>query len=417
MAGSPQIILMQRLLLLLLASGCLADEAYFQEEVWAKVGELTCLKCHNDGGDAADSRFILRDTMWLRDAELAVANSANLAVFRKMAGMQKKGRSRLLAKVVGDLDHEGEQALKPDSTGFRILADFVAHDPPHTPAYTPKPFFEGVSMLDDHRLLRRLTLSLAARLPRPDEQAATLDVVLDGLMREDAFFDRLKEGFNDIFLTLGFEGNAETALSYEHFEKTRLWYQSYDLSEAGDDKQQERARWALADVYRQAIHREPLELIRYIVREERPFTEIVTADYIMVSPYGARGYGIFEDIRAKFADPEAPFEYVRAQLPALRHRNGDVQESATGRYPHAGILSMFQYLRRYPTTETNRNRLRARMYYQHFLGIDVMELAPRVSDAAAVDTAYETPWMEAADCVVCHRSVDPVAGLFQDFYN
>ena len=25
--------------------------------------------------------------------------------------------------------------------------------------------------------------------------------------------------------------------------------------------------------------------------------------------------------------------------------------------------------------------------------------------------------MEAADCVVCHRTIDPVAGLFQDFYN
>ena len=78
---------------------------------------------------------------------------------------------------------------------------------------------------------------------------------------------------------------------------------------------------------------------------------------------------------------------------------------------------MFHYLRRYPTTETNRNRLRARMYYQHFLGIDVMELADQVADAAAIDARYETPWMEAADCVVCHRTIDPVAGLFQDFYN
>ena len=46
-----------------------------------------------------------------------------------------------------------------------------------------------------------------------------------------------------------------------------------------------------------------------------------------------------------------------------------------------------------------------------------MELADQVTDAAAIDAKYKTPWMEAADCVVCHRSVDPVAGLFQDFYN
>ncbi len=28
-------------------------------------------------------------------------------------------------------------------------------------------------------------------------------------MKEDAFYDRLREGFNDIFLTLGIDGNAD----------------------------------------------------------------------------------------------------------------------------------------------------------------------------------------------------------------
>jgi hypothetical protein len=93
-----------------------------------------------------------------------------------------------------------------------------------------------------------------------------------------------------------------------------------------------------------------------------------------------------------------------------------VQESATGYYPHAGLLTTFQYLKRYPTTETNRNRLRARMYYQQFLGIDVLELAPRVSDAAAIQAKFAVPTMQAAECVICHKTVDPVAGLFQDYY-
>ena len=82
-----------------------------------------------------------------------------------------------------------------------------------------------------------------------------------------------------------------------------------------------------------------------------------------------------------------------------KHRNGKVQESATGRYPHAGILSMFQYLRRYPTTVTNRNRLRARMVYRHLLGIDVMALAPQVTDAAAVAKKYDNPTLQAPECV------------------
>ena len=170
--------------------------------------------------------------------------------------------------------------------------------------------------------------------------------------------------------------------------------------------------------YREALRREPVELVAYIVRNDRPFTEIVTADYIMVSPYTSRGYGIFEELHDKFNDPDDPFEFVPAKLKALTEdRSGKtVQESATGFYPHAGLLSTFQYLKRYPTTETNRNRLRVRMYFEHFLGVDILQLAPRVNDAAAITAKYEIPTMQAADCVVCHKVMDPIAGLFQDYY-
>jgi len=163
---------------------------------------------------------------------------------------------------------------------------------------------------------------------------------------------------------------------------------------------------------------EPMKLVEHIVRNDRPFTEIVTADYIMVTPYTARGYGIFEEVRAQFKNPDDPFESIPVKLKALTGRSKATnQESATGHYPHAGLLSTFQYLRRYPTTETNRNRLRARMYYLHFLGVDALELAARVSDAAAVTAKYPIPTMQASECVVCHKTIDPVAGLFQDYYS
>lgn len=83
-------------------------------------------------------------------------------------------------------------------------------------------------MLAPSRLLRRVTLSLAGRLPTMEELNAVehgdpvaIDTVLDSIMCEEAFYERLKEGFNDIFLTIGIEDNAETLLSYHHFEKTR----------------------------------------------------------------------------------------------------------------------------------------------------------------------------------------------------
>lgn len=135
-------------------------------------------------------------------------------------------------------------------------------------------------------------------------------------------------------------------------------------------------------------------------------------------PISARGYGVYEEVRARFKNPDDPFEYVPVKLKALKGRSRQTdQQSATGFYPHAGLLGTFQYLRRYPTTETSRNRLRARMFYLHFQGVDALELAARVSDAASATAKYPIPTMQAPECVVCHRSLDPVAGLFQDFYD
>ncbi len=400
-------------------------DTYFNAEVWPKVGVHSCLKCHKDGGDAKDSKFVLQDPTRDQTPARHVSQIHNLAAFTRMAKSLKDGGSRLLLKATGKLDHEGEEVLKPDSVGYRVLEKFVRQIDRPQPAVAAKdapPFFAGVSMLDDQRLLRRVTLSLAGRLPSDADLKSLgkpdgISTVLDGVMKEDAFYDRLREGFNDIFLTLGADGNAETSLSYDHFEKTRLWYQKHDLSHIKDEKERRQAGYKLANQYREAIHGEPMRLIEHIVRNDKPFTEIVTADYIMVTPYSARGYGVFEEMKAKFKNVDDPFEYIPVKLKALKGRaKQQDQESATGFYPHAGLLSTFQYLCRYPTTETNRNRLRARMYYQHFLGVDVLELAARVSDAAAATAKYKVPTMEAAECVVCHKTLDPLAGLFQDYW-
>jgi hypothetical protein len=416
-------------------AACAANvDDFFENEVWLKVGAQTCLECHKSGGDAEESDFILTDPQRTQGAARDQVLRHNRDAFAQMARIKEGDQSRLLLKVVGKLKHGGKQALKPDSAGYRVLAEFVTRlsAPPSAEAIAralaadknASPFFEGVVMLDDRKLLRRVTLSLAGRLPTDAELAAvtsqdrqTLPGILDAVMKEDAFYNRLREGFNDIFLTVGYDDAAETALSYEHFSKTRGWVEKAELKEIADPKERQQARYKLSHVYRQALLGEPMKLIEHIVRNDRPFTEIVTADYIMVTPYTARGYGIYDELKEQFKNPEDPFEYIPVKLKALVARtHDDDQESATGFYPHAGLLSTFQYLRRYPTTETNRNRLRARMYFQQFLGIDVLELAARVADAAAVTAKYPIPTMQASECVVCHKTIDPVAGLFQDYW-
>jgi hypothetical protein len=406
---------------------------YFAKEVWPKVGAALCLQCHRKGGDAEASRLILQDPRTVHGHAQDEAMLRNREAFARLAAMKHKDQSRLLVKVTGGLKHGGDDVLRPDSKGYRILAEFVRRmnapksaPPPVVVDANLPPFWDGVVLMEPKRLLRRVTLSLAGRLPTDAERRAVavkglggLAPLLDALMREGAFFDRLREGFNDIFLTLGVEGNPDqVVLSYEHFTKTRGWIEKHDLSKIADPKARQQARYKLANDYRKALLAEPMRLVEHIVRNDRPFTEIVIADYIMETPYSARGYGNFDELRTKFKDPDDPFEFIPVKLKALKGRSKTTdQESATGSYPHAGLLSTFQYLRRYPTTETNRNRLRARMYYLHFLGVDALELAARVSDAAAVSAKYKVPTMQASECVVCHKTIDPVAGLFQDYYD
>jgi hypothetical protein len=393
------------------------------------------LTCHKTGGDAEESEFVLHDPSRSVGAAQATAIRHNHALLIRLAKLKDGDEAVLLQKVTGGLDHGGKEVLPRESIGYRTLAEFVRRTStpekeapksplPHDTRPLP-PLFTGVTMLDERRLLRRVTLSLAGRLPTEAELETikrdglqALPQQLDALMTEDAFYARLREGFNDIFLTTGYGDGAESALAYDHFSKTRLWPLYGKVEDLTNATIRARKKDDHIRDYRAAILGEPMKLVEYIVRHDRPFTEIVTADYIMVTPYTALGYGIYEEIKDKFADPADPFEYIPVKLKALVGREKrQNQESATGFYPHAGMLGMFQYLRRYPTTETNRNRLRARMYFQHFLGIDALELAARVSDAATAQTKFEIPTMQAAECVVCHKTIDPIASCFQDYYH
>jgi len=421
--------------------GSTAQQTWFAAEVWTKVGRLKCLRCHRTGGDAAETSFVLRDPAASLDNSPQEVLQHNFEAFTRAAQLQSDGQWLLLQKPAGLLEHGGGEVLAADSTGMRILTEFhrrvLAADTSESPrksaltgtplirSASATPFFADVSMADDQQLLRRASLSLVGRLPteKEEQQVAeggreALAEILMQLQREEPFYERLREAFNDIFLVLGIDGNPDsTVLSYEHFEKTRLWYQNHDLSHITDEKDRRQAGYKLANDYRQALLEEPLRLIDHIVRSDRPFSEILTADYIMVSAYSARGYGVYEQLKPDFRNPEDPLEFLPVRLQALVGRNkSENQESSSGFYPHAGLLSTFQYLSRYPTTETNRNRLRARMFYLHFLGVDVLELAARGSDAAAATARYPVPTMQAGECVVCHQTLDPVAGLFQDYW-
>ena len=193
---------------------------------------------------------------------------------------------------------------------------------------------------------------------------------------------------------------------------------------SGDDQDFDDLRnWE--DHVHHGVRRAPLELIAHVVEGDLPYTEILTADYVMANPMSAVGYGA----STRFDDPEDVHEFKPSRY-ARYYRPGDgfeieydpVVEAdrvvSTGPlltdYPHSGVLNTKVFLERYPTTATNRNRARSRWTYYHFLGLDIEKSASRTTDPAALaDT--NNPTMFNPACTVCHRVLDPVAGAFQNY--
>jgi hypothetical protein len=200
-----------------------------------------------------------------------------------------------------------------------------------------------------------------------------------------------------------------------------------DFFNRSSDQDPEYRKWRRDFTF--GFGRAPLELIAYVVEREKPYTEILTANHTMVNRGSAK---IVRQDAISFASqnnlvsgtifkPAKNKGHVVRDNVYVQERfgNGSILVKAHSGfidYPHAGILSEPAFLSRYPTTETNRNRARARWTYYHFLGVDIEKSAGRTTDPEALaDT--DNPTLNNPNCAVCHQIMDPVAGAFRDFGN
>jgi len=362
------------------------NDRFFLREVWAPAVKSSCYGCHNPQGSAATSNFVLHNSGWGNYLD------ANREMMNELAQTTRDGQSILLLKPMAKVSHGGGQVIEEGDDVYNRLKAFVdrsGNAPPCTQA-DDSDFYEGVQMLDDQQTIRKATLSLAGRLPTDEElQSGDIDAVLDNVMQEDAFYTRLNESFNDLLLTdMYLSGDDAIQLLDEDVYPNSRYYENI-----GDDDMRRQERNNAND----AVAREPLELIDYIVKNDRPFTQIITADYTVVNPYSAKVYGVDGDVQ--FNDDTDWNEWHEVQLPGV---------------PHAGVLTTVPFLNRYPTTATNRNRHRSYIFYKYFMATDVLKLADRPIDPTTADLT-NNPTLFNQQCTVCHFVVDPVAGAFQNW--
>ena len=394
----------------------------FVSRLWPQIFQPRCSTCHHTQGIAQNTSLTLyteaqRADTWAED------NLEQILTLARTQIPDYDQRSLLELKPSNTISHGGASVLPPNGALHQQLVDFINRVQEQSEeecqiqlqnTLQDVPYYEGIRFITPYALLRRLALSLANRLPSDEEEALVdeqgLDgvaTILDQMLESEAFVERIKEGFDDILMTRGYTAVAGAVLSYFFFP-TRHWHQELYVPPES---------YLIVNQYEEALRREPVELIAHVVRNNLPFSEILTADYTMVSPFTARGYGVFESIQNQFSNPDDPFEFIPTTLPVRVHRNGTTQISPTGHYPHAGVLTTPQFLHRYQSTDTNRNRARARHFYKLFLGFDIMTSAPAVSDSAATTAMFAQPTLEAPECVSCHQMIDPIAGLFQDYNN
>ena len=202
------------------------------------------------------------------------------------------------------------------------------------------------------------------------------------------------------------------------------YYRRKKAAHASGDERAWNDFWAWTQKVQHGARRAPLKLIAHVVENDLPYTEILTADYIMANPWAARAYGA----STRFDDPDDVHEFRPSRIVNYYRKGGGyeseydpvlmaeriIHPGLPTDYPHAGILNTTSFLLRYPTTATNRNRARSRWTYYHFLGLDIEKSASRTTDPVALaDT--NNPTMNNPACTVCHSILDPVAGAFQNY--
>lgn len=396
------------------SAACAAHEDFFLTQVWP-ILKNNCFRCHENGKVTSDLTLVGET---VTDFNVINFESAKNVSLKKDA----QDRSLLLSKPANlNKDHGGGTVLSSNASEYQVLQEMVGR---YATCIANTPAATGIVQNTPYQQLRKISLALAGRLPTQNEenristavgddnalQTAYSDI-LDQVMSEENFYIRVKEMFNDLLLLDAFPAaSAVSRFNLSNFANAD-YYTVANLDAQNIYTTAERNSIRKMAAY--GLTQEPLELIAHVVRNNRPFTEILTANYVLVNPYSATLYNANVD-----NDPGFNFQYGDA--PTL-HDPNDFRETIitdnNGRtYPHAGVLTSLSFLTRYPSTNTNINRARSRVVFLYFLDTDVQGLA----DRAALDLDHvigDFPTLQDPQCKKCHDIVDPVAGLFKNWQN
>ncbi len=228
---------------------------------------------------------------------------------------------------------------------------------------------EEPGVLSGAALARRASLDLRGVLPDPEEVAAVqadpeaVDALIATWLEDERLPERMGWLWNDSL-------------------HTALWFEDYPRF------------GALSEGDWRAMGQEPLRLIVAIIREDRPFADLVTARTLPADDTLAAWWG-------------------------LTRAAGEGWTEATpqdGR-PMAGILSSTSLWNRYNADITNRNRMRANTVARVLLCADHLDRDVSFDFDLSTEALaqVEDAVREEPSCLACHAALDPLAAFFGGF--
>ena len=284
------------------------------------------------------------------------------------------GRAVAAAALVlcGCTAADGDNKPPPPQTSVPEATTPAPDPPPDADAPAEDPRIH----LSDLDRLARISMALRGLRPSPEEIDAivadpdAIEGIVDDYLDSDAFGETIRDMHAELFLVRTDVERRFPALG------TLAGLPPLDIDSSAMEG--------------------PLVGIEAIVREDRPYTEIVTADEIWVDDVSARVWGVPYD-------PSGP----------------PWQASAwTDGRPAAGLLVDSALFVRHQSAGGNANRGRAEMLSnallcQSFLDRDVtLDGTVDLADETAVADAVQTN----AGCVGCHQALDPLAALLWQHY-
>jgi len=330
------------------------DSPFFTGQVMGRVLTPVCANCHVAGGSAQSANF-------------RVTPNDLIATQQSVDGMidlAHPEESRLIKKPLGLIPHGGGQQLANGSDEINILtqwAQLVASNQQCNGGagdVTLTPLAADDLILRASMDLRGKRPSLA-ELDQIDTDAGAYQGLVDQYLDSPEFLQRVKDVYNDALL-VDREDDRDESLDETH-----------------------------------AIYGEALELIAYIVKNDRPFTELGTADYTVAND-------LFQRDTNRMPFPMEPV--TGSEWQPTHYTDGR---------PHAGLLSTSAFYEVWDTNDTNKNRRRANRWSIVFHCYNFLDTPVDVTrnvdnnDPNAVLNAVTT----RSDCKACHDRLDPMASF------